>query len=342
MSAKNLSARPPQSCCAGTTTTSAIYPGGAVARSVRDLDLRNHAAANPGQDGASLLRQIPGRFSDRCEALGARAAAASSAPVVRPGLLPARGEFKESRASNRARSRRQVCRDDYDQLRALAGNRRLHRRRDSQHRFQKPYPAIDGNVRRVLRRLFRITHEEASARRRSSNSCPELGQATSIKLDGTRRHCLHAEKSALLRVPGRIVECASRQPSLPEPVPSSRARTKIQNVTWPLAIVRRSGKILLRRRAADGLLAGLWELPGDRDRAWQQRLAHFGQHLTRIAAVKAARRRCIGDIRHAITHRRIRAPIYVFDWCANSAPTPPRGRWRWIAPAGCTNKRSRR
>jgi adenine-specific DNA glycosylase len=40
----------------------------------------------------------------------------------------------------------------------------------------------------------------------------------------------------------------------------------------------------------------------------------------------------IGEFRHAITHRRIRAPIYLFEWPPSGLFRLPRTRWRWIEP----------
>jgi adenine-specific DNA glycosylase len=45
-------------------------------------------------------------------------------------------------------------------------------------------------------------------------------------------------------------------------------------------------------------------------------------------AVETRTRRSIGEIRHAITYRRIRAPIYLFE-CA-SPKLPARSPWRWV------------
>jgi hypothetical protein len=65
-----------------------------------------------------------------------------------------------------------------------------------------------------------------------------------------------------------------------------------------------------------------------------EKLRHFRQHLNEQLPLKLAQPRRIGAIRHTITNRRIRAPVYVFDANGDSAPTLLRRRWRWIAPVG--------
>src|SRR5689334_7302055 len=51
-------------------------------RSLRHLDLGNHAATNPGQNGSALLREISPRISHR-EGARSRARRESTPPVVR-------------------------------------------------------------------------------------------------------------------------------------------------------------------------------------------------------------------------------------------------------------------
>jgi A/G-specific adenine glycosylase len=124
--------------------------------------------------------------------------------------------------------------------------------------------------------------------------------------------------------------CVSRsQPAMPV---SGRARINFKKVVWPLAIVRRRGKILLRRRSADGLLAGLWELPGKELERRESVEPALRAHLTEldVSLTPAIR---LGEIRHSITHRRIRAPVYLFDLDARRPLALPPAHWHWIAPA---------
>ncbi|HEY7713680.1 MAG TPA: hypothetical protein VIE90_04205, partial [Candidatus Binatia bacterium] len=41
----------------------------------------------------------------------------------------------------------------------------------------------------------------------------------------------------------------------------------------------------------------------------------------------------IGEIRHAITRWRIRAPVYLFHIDGHTPMDLPRPRWRWVSPA---------
>jgi adenine-specific DNA glycosylase len=98
-------------------------------------------------------------------------------------------------------------------------------------------------------------------------------------------------------------------------------------VVWPLGIVRYRGKILLRRRSAGKLLARLWELPGQETSSRSAAVRALRQELGDIPIESRTRRR-IGEIRHAITYRRIRAPIYLFE--CKTHRLPARSPWRWV------------
>jgi A/G-specific adenine glycosylase len=106
-------------------------------------------------------------------------------------------------------------------------------------------------------------------------------------------------------------------------------RLAFKSVVWPLAIVRQGGKILLRRRAHNGLLARLWELPGGEIGKSAKPLKLLREELREIATAPK-RPSAIGEIRHSITHWRIRAPIYLFDYPASAKLHLPSKQWRWI------------
>ncbi len=241
------------------------------------------------------------------------------------------------RAANLKKAAQQIVRghggkvpQDFAQLRALAGIGDYTAGALLSIAFGKPYPAIDGNVRRVLSRLLRIT-DERQLRAIGAELVPakrpgEFNQAL-MELGATvctpkNQRCSHCVLNSL---------CASR--SNPDAaVLALRTPVKFKNVVWPMAIVRRGGNILLRRRAANGLLAGLWELPGQ-ELTGKESIAVLLKRELRGVTLARARPKKLGDIRHAITHRRIRAPIYVFELTGNTPINLPESQWRWVAPA---------
>ena len=241
------------------------------------------------------------------------------------------------RAENLRKAAQQIVRlhagaipRDFAQLRALAGIGDYTAGALLSIAFGKPYPAIDGNARRVLSRVRRITSEpalRAIAEELISRSQPgEFNQAV-MDLGATictpkNQRCADCPINSL---------CASRSRSHAPSTLGPRRPLKLKSVVWPLAIVRHRGKILLRQRATNGLLRGLWELPGNELNGKQSIAALFGNEL-KGAQLGFTRAEKLGEIRHAITHRRICAPVYVLDLTRNCRARVPLAGWRWIAP----------
>jgi A/G-specific adenine glycosylase len=216
---------------------------------------------------------------------------------------------------------------EFDQLRALAGVGDYTAGALLSIAFGKRYAAVDGNARRVLSRIFAIEDERA-LRAAAADLVPraEPGEFNQALMELGATVCTPKNQSCLDCAVNRFCASRSRRGSM------RRARTalKFQNVLWPLAIVRRGNRILLRRRGAHGLLASLWELPGGELNKKEQAALSLRRHLREFRLPPA---RKLGAIRHAITHRRIRAPIYLFELEAKQSMALPGASWRWIDPA---------
>jgi A/G-specific adenine glycosylase len=240
------------------------------------------------------------------------------------------------RAENLRRAAQQIVRrhggripEDISSLKALPGIGDYTAGAIASIAFGKPYPAIDGNVRRVLNRLLGTTDERilrAAAVELVPSAQPgdfnqalmELGATVCIPKN---QRCAECAVNSL---------CASR--SRAGAASGSFKRVKFRTVVWPLAIVRRAGRILLRRRSARGLLASLWELPGGEQNGKEADAKFLARELVELN-LSLTRLEKLGEIRHAITNRRIRAPLYLFDLAANNPVDLPKSRWRWVAPA---------
>jgi A/G-specific adenine glycosylase len=191
--------------------------------------------------------------------------------------------------------------------------------------FQQRYPAVDGNVRRVLGRLFSLT-DQTELRARAAQLVPPLrpGDFNQALMELGATLCAP-------RLPNCAAcpvnsECAARRSA--DFAPLLRKNNAFKDVTWPLAVVRRRGKILLRRRTAGGILAGLWELPGG-ELAKRERpeIALRRELHDSVGSLPAPHR--IGELRHSITYRRIRAPLYFFDCASPVRIRLPGPNWRW-------------
>jgi A/G-specific adenine glycosylase len=219
---------------------------------------------------------------------------------------------------------------DYESLRALPGIGDYTAGAILSIAFQKAYPAVDGNARRVLGRLFNMAdakHLRAAAEQLISKSNPGNFNQAIMELGATI--CLPAEP--LCSVCPLAAHCWVHNANGTSKKLVPQKKIAFRNVTWPLAIIRRGEKIVLRRRAKTGLLAGMWELPGG-EKAWNDGvLTTLRRHLQEIGPISLVPLG-IGEIRHSITYRRIRSPIFLFDLAVNDGIGLLPSDWRWVAP----------
>jgi len=241
------------------------------------------------------------------------------------------------RAENLHKAARQIVRQhdgvvphEYAQLRALPGIGDYTAGALLSIAYGEKYPAVDGNVRRVLHRFLRSKSNEkihSIATKLAKTSQPgNLNQAL-------------MELGAMVCTPKEprcgscpvATECRSRSRLVHERAKPRRTKVTFHEVTWPLAIVHHRGKILLRRRQANGLLANLWELPGTEMKPTAKTEAVIREELSPLSVTGLAPQR-LGELRHSITNRRIFAPVLLYRWPADKRVPGNKPEWRWIVP----------
>lgn len=220
---------------------------------------------------------------------------------------------------------------DYERLRALPGIGDYTAGALLSIAFDEKYPAVDGNVRRVLSRLVHTKtnveiHTVATELAKTSQP-GNLNQAL-MELGATvctpkEPHCGDCPVES---------HCRSRSQLGRRQAQPQRSKVNFRDVTWPLAIVNYHGKILLRRRQADGLLAKLWELPGA-EIAPTAKPEPALRHELRPLAVAGLRPLRLGELRHSITDRRIHAPVLLYRWPRETSVPLNKPGWRWILPS---------
>ncbi|MBS2032067.1 MAG: A/G-specific adenine glycosylase [Deltaproteobacteria bacterium] len=181
--------------------------------------------------------------------------------------------------------------------------------------FGQQTPIVDGNVVRVLARLFEIEGDPSSREVQKkiwalagelvpSDSPGDFNQAL-MELGATV--CTPKNPTCLL-CPVRAT-CGALQSKRVDQLPSPKARAARKSLRRTSAIVLRNEKLLLGRRPDAGLFGGLWELPSvDGDRA--ALAAALGRGFTLGEAVATVER--------TLTHRdlsfelvRTRAPARI-------------------------------
>ncbi len=193
--------------------------------------------------------------------------------------------------------------------------------------FGQRFPALDGNAYRVLSRYFGLDSKNAIrklAGRLVPRSRPGYFNQGVMELGATVCLAKKPRCSDCPIAPG----CKTRE-SRRWIEPLAPVKTRIlKDVVWPLVIVRKRNTILLRLRSSDGLLRRLWELPGGETRKRPQAML---QRQLRPLGSAVQRLQRIGEIRHSITDRRIRVPLFLVNLPSSTKLRLPRSHWRWAA-----------
>lgn len=193
--------------------------------------------------------------------------------------------------------------EDEESLRALPGIGRYTAAAIAAIAFDRPASAVDGNVERVISRLFAIETplpdakpeiaERAASlvpRKRAGDYAQALMDLGATVCTPRNPRCMLCPVAADCRALGR--GSAER---LPARIPK---REKPTRRGLAFVAIRRDGAILLRKRPARGLLGGMDEVPSS---AWREG-AFAPDSALEEAPVPARWRILDGIVRHTFTH----------------------------------------
>ena len=170
---------------------------------------------------------------------------------------------------------------------------------------------LDGNVKRVLARVFGIIDEKALwplAERLLPKRAIETYTQALMDLGAT----VCARKPRCERCP-IASECIALKEGRIHELPPPRARRELpqREVTW--LVLRRNGAVLVERRPSPGIWGGLWCFP-------------------ELKGKRPPGGRAMQPIEHGFTHFRLR--IRPVLWDGDRAASPSSGRWLPLEEAG--------
>lgn len=183
--------------------------------------------------------------------------------------------------------------------------------------FGLPAVPVDGNVRRVIARLHALERTgralEAEVRRIAARAAHEPlfqrrpGDGVQALFDLGALICTPRAPRCPL-CPQRSA-CRAAQTGRAAALPPPKAKPERPGRFGLHFLARdREGRILLRRRAPEGLLGGLWELPGA---PWRDH--PYGTDEAPLHAPFPAAWRPAGEVRHGFTHFRLTLLVMTAD-----------------------------
>ncbi len=180
--------------------------------------------------------------------------------------------------------------------------------------FGQDVPALDGNVRRVLSRLFDVSVRVDTPKGESilhvlaQSHLPKgrAGDFNQALMDLGSMICLpkhpHCLECPLMN------SCKAYELGNQEKRPVRKLKSKIPHFVQFVAVISRRGRVLLTKRPSTGLLGGLWEFPNARVTGDPSK--YYAVSLKKLYDLRIRRRSQLGVIRHAYSHFSITAHAY--------------------------------
>lgn len=229
--------------------------------------------------------------------------------------------------------------DTFEGLLALRGVGRYIAGAVASIAFGRNVPAVDGNVRRVLCRVFEIREDvtRSAVQRRLETLATSLlpvGQAGAfnealMELGATvctprSARCDRCPLDDLCQA------CAKGEP---EALPARRPRKRIPHYDVAAAVtIRDDGRVLVAQRNADDMLGGLWEFPGGKREDGETLPECLAREMREELDVEVEVGELLIVVRHAYTHFRITLHAFRCRLVTGEPRCLDCAAFRWVAP----------
>jgi len=214
--------------------------------------------------------------------------------------------------------------------------------------YGEPTPAVDGNARRVISRLFELAAPSPAQLRERANAILETsrpGDWNQAVMELGATICLpRAPRCGVCPV---AEHCQARVSGTQEETPRAKRRPRVREASFAVLVAARSGgQLLLTRRPSKGLLGGLWEFPsvevasgGDLKESCRRVAETWSLELPKGGASW----RHLQPVKHAFTHlKAVYRPLLVTIAGGGSVgrsrevpavePEAAARPWRWVEP----------
>jgi len=248
-----------------------------------------------------------------------------------------------ARARNLHRAARRIAEEhggalprDYAAIRSLPGVGGYIAAAVTSIAYGEPRAVVDGNVKRVLSRLFLI---DGASNDPSAASVFE--EKASELLDRSRPGDFNQalmELGALVCTPQTpscaacpLKEfCGAFSASLQTSYPVRMKRRDTPRRHIAVGVVRKDGRILITRRKEDGLLGGLWEFPGGKVEPGETAAEACKREIEEEVSLSVEVGAFITRVDHAYTHFKVSVDVFDCEYGAGEVALNGPTDHRWI------------
>jgi len=202
--------------------------------------------------------------------------------------------------------------------------------------YGKKAPILDGNVRRVLCRLFAIRKNPSLAPVQkklwglSEGLVPEKDPRSfnQALMDLGAMVCLPKDPDC----PACCLKpfCLAYQKGIQKSLPIKSPGKKIPHYHVAVGVIWKGKKVLITQRPLEGLLGGLWEFPGGKLKEGEPPAIAVAREIQEELKIAVSVENLIGIVRHAYSHFRI--TLHAFHCRYRDGAPRTLNPYRWVSP----------
>ncbi len=189
-------------------------------------------------------------------------------------------------------------------------------------------PALDGNIRRVLSRLFDVSEPV--------NSASGEKRFWQLAFDHLPARMAGAYNQALMELGALICTphspncpqcplaqfCQARLLGIQEQRPVKQIKNLIPQYTVTAAVIKQRGKVLITQRPLNGLLGGMWEFPGGKLQEGEDLDTCIKREIQEELGIAIHVGEPFGIYRHAYSHFRVTLHAFQCTLVNGDKPKP--------------------
>ena len=202
--------------------------------------------------------------------------------------------------------------------------------------YGKKAPILDGNVRRVLCRLFAIRKNPSLAP--VQKKLWGLSEGLVPGKDPRSFNQALMDLGAMVCTPKEPVcpscclspLCLAYQKGIQKSLPIKSPGKKIPHYHVAVGVIWKGKKVLITQRPLEGLLGGLWEFPGGKLKEGEPPAIAVAREIQEELKIAVSVENLIGIVRHAYSHFRI--TLHAFHCRYRDGAPRTLNPYRWVSP----------
>lgn len=201
--------------------------------------------------------------------------------------------------------------------------------------FGQRQPILDGNVKRVLARIYNLDDDPAVLESTLwKHSEALLAQAADpypfnqglMELGATT--CLPQNPRCML-CPVQA-HCEAFAAGTQHELPRKAVKKATPHHHIAVGVIWHEDKMLIQQRPAEGLLGGLWEFPGGKQESGEVLEATVTREITEELGIEVTVGEKIATVKHAYTHFIITLHAYHCQYVSGTPEPKAAQGWRWV------------